>query len=339
MKRKDIASELNLSPSIITRVLNRNERGSISDELRNQIISTAIKNGVHVKNRRYGILVGSHQCKVDDPFFGDVIQYASEAFQKMSYYKCFHCTAPELEKMSDDEITDYYGRLDGIVVITTAPKKILTRIAKLTDNIVYIGEIFAYYDSKKYDYGLPDFLFDKITYDSYSMISRCVEYLAGLGRKKIVYIGIDDGGDKYKNLRCIGFIDGLSKIGIAPEGKTFFTENVGFEGGYYTAEIINTETDFDAVVCHNDQIALGCMERLISLGKKIPEDVMVTGFYDIAGASSKGLTSVKIDTRAIGYFSADIINARAEKIINTPISIEFGLELVKRKSTGEFFSE
>ena len=185
------------------------------------------------------------------------------------------------------------------------------------------------------DYDLPDFSFDCITYDSYNMFAHCVEFLVGLGRKKILFIGVDIE-HKDKHMRLAGYKYGMSKTGMSDNDKMFFAKNFSFDGGYYIVDEILGKINFDAVICHNDEIALGFMERLKSRGVKIPDDVMVIGFNDMPQASSvkPSLTTVRVDTQGIGYLSAQIINARLENIFDAPVMVNFGLEIIKRESTG-----
>ncbi|MCL2832260.1 MAG: LacI family transcriptional regulator [Treponema sp.] len=339
MKQKEIAKILNTSISTVSRVLGRSDTRSISDELKQQIISLAIQNGIKIKTKKYGILVGSYHEQMEEPFFADIIQYAANRFHELSYYKCFHSTAPEIDKMNEDEMINNYGHLDGVIIIASTPKKIFDRIARITDNIVQIGEVFAFNESTKFYPDFSDFPYDNITFDSYGMYIQYVKYLAGLGRKKIIFIYSvkKDDEDVYRYARVAGYVKGLQECGLAGKEQIFFANNTRFDGGYYIANEIYGKVDFDAVICHNDQIALGFMERLKTLGAKIPDDVMVMGYYDIAqaAAAQPPLTTARIDFKTIGYLSAEIINARVEKIISSPVSVKLGLEFIRRGSTGE----
>ena len=335
MKQKEIAKILNISTSTVSRVLGRNDTRSISEELKHRIISMAFENGIKVKTKKYGILIGSFRGEnEDDPFFGGIIQYAARAFQEMSYYRCFHCTAPELEKMNDAEMMEHYGPLDGVVIIAMTPKHIVDKISVLTKNIVHIGEVFALNEIIKVHPELDNYPYHIITYDSYNMVINCVDYLISLGRNKIIFISMKNENIN-TNARSAGYMQGLKQAGMAERIKIFYSENFAFDGGYNIAEEILRNEDFDAVICHNDLIALGFMERLLSLGIKIPEDKMVIGFSDIAMASCKdpSLTTVRIDAKGIGYLSAHIINAQAENILTAPVTVKSTLELIKRKST------
>ena len=337
MKQIDIADALNISTSTVSRVLGRNDTRSISEDLKHRIITMAIENGIKIKTKKYGILIGSFRGEQpDDPFFGEIINHAAKAFQEMSYYRCFHCTAPELEKMSDAEMIEHYGQLDGVIIIAMTRRSIIDRIAKLTSNIVHIGEVFAFNEISNLYTELDDYPYDQITFDSYNLIIQCVEYLVSLGRKKIIFVSMVNENIQ-RNARTAGYLEGMSRTGLAGRVKIVFSENFGFDGGYNIANEIYKKTDFDAVICHSDQIALGLMEKLISLGAKIPDDIMVIGFNDIAMASCKDppLTTVRVDTKGIGYLSAMIINARVEKLLSAPVMIRTKLELVKRKSTGD----
>jgi len=62
-----------------------------------------------------------------------------------------------------------------------------------------------------------------------------------------------------------------------------------------------------AVVAHNDVVAIGVLDRLRRSGLRVPQDVSVTGYDDIALASHAliGLTTVGTDAELAGEVAAE----------------------------------
>jgi len=334
MKQKDIAAALGISTSTVSRVLSRNDTRSISDEVKHKIIAMAFENGIKIKTRKYGILVGSHYEKVDDPYFAEIVQYAAKAFGELSYYRSFLCNAQEFDAMSDAELADVYGKIDGLIIIGVCQKDAYSRISRLTKNIVCINEMYSFIEICGLDTDLIKMPYDYITYDCYNITIECVRYLAGMGRRKIIYVGGIENLNKGMNARYAGYSTGMIEAGMEP--KLFYTDSYDYSDGNKTATRLYKAEPFDAVICHNDKIAVGFMERLQSFGVKIPDDVMIVGFDDISLASytNPQLTTVKVDVKGIGYMAAMIINAKVEGIITERVTMHSGLELIKRKSTG-----
>lgn len=73
--------------------------------------------------------------------------------------------------------------------------------------------------------------------------------------------------------------------------------------------------DFDAVCCDSDQIARGALDRLQLRGRRVPEDVAVTGFgnWDVmTDATVPGLTSIDQNLMEIGRRAGALLLAALE---------------------------
>lgn len=68
----------------------------------------------------------------------------------------------------------------------------------------------------------------------------------------------------------------------------------------------DTSFDYDAIIALNDEMALGCMDFLKELGKKVPEDVIVTGFDDgqKSAINNPGLSTINQRVFEQGYVAA-----------------------------------
>ena len=91
----------------------------------------------------------------------------------------------------------------------------------------------------------------------------------------------------------------------------------------------------DAIVCGNDERARQVMETLTSLGIRIPKDVAVVGFDDMALASSTTppLTTISQPVRKLAATAFKTLLARIRYPNNDPREIFLDAPLVIRSST------
>jgi DNA-binding LacI/PurR family transcriptional regulator len=106
------------------------------------------------------------------------------------------------------------------------------------------------------------------------------------------------------------------------------------QGGYQAAKQL-LDSDFSALVVGNDQMALGAMRALREAGLRIPEDVSVVGFDDIAESSffEPPLTTIRQDFAALGKRGVETL---IERIVNPGLPLEQQViypELILRAST------
>lgn len=95
-------------------------------------------------------------------------------------------------------------------------------------------------------------------------------------------------------LRVEGFRQALAELGIADVPMQ--AADYSYDGGWNAfVDLLRDRPAPDAVFCANDQLALGAMDACRNdLGLRIPEDVSIIGFDDIADARRPGyaLTTV-----------------------------------------------
>ena len=91
-----------------------------------------------------------------------------------------------------------------------------------------------------------------------------------------------------------------------------------------------------AIFACNDVMAVGALQRLRDEGVRVPEDVSVVGFDDIAlsGLLQPGLTTVRQDAPEIGRRAARMLLEALENALPLPTSsVTIPVELVVRGST------
>ena len=131
--------------------------------------------------------------------------------------------------------------------------------------------------------------------------------LAG-GRRRIAFLG--HASDHYPEFfeRWRGYAAALAAAGLAPDPAlqvdAITTEQSGHEA---VRALLASGARFDALFAASDLIALGAMNGLREQGLRMPQDVAVAGFDDIAMASfvQPGLSTVQQDTKQAGEVLVD----------------------------------
>ncbi|MGW2281322.1 LacI family DNA-binding transcriptional regulator [Streptomyces sp. NPDC001770] len=134
---------------------------------------------------------------------------------------------------------------------------------------------------------------DLVAVDNTAGIALVLDHLAATGRRRPCFIGAA-GTDSAAAERRAAF--GASAGTLFPGG-----ERAPVELGDFSVAWGRTAVDRlwpyrpDAVVCANDLIAIGALQRLRELGADVPGDVAVTGFDDVPMASltAPALTTVR----------------------------------------------
>jgi DNA-binding LacI/PurR family transcriptional regulator len=107
--------------------------------------------------------------------------------------------------------------------------------------------------------------------------------------------------------RLLGHLDGLG--GLDPVLVWETPRSHREHGRDAAAAILAADPATTAIALASDELALGAIEHLLHIGKRVPEDVSVVGFDDIAeaAANSVPLTTVRQPLRERGEQAARIV--------------------------------
>ena len=114
-------------------------------------------------------------------------------------------------------------------------------------------------------------------------MKKLTTILIDKGCKRIGYL-LGSSASNHNRLHFEGFKEVLKENSIPLIEEIIydansFTEASGYEVKKETLEKINVS--FDALICENDELAIGAIKALKEKGIKVPEDVKVTGFDNI----------------------------------------------------------
>jgi LacI family transcriptional regulator len=163
-----------------------------------------------------------------------------------------------------------------------------------------------------------------------------VEHLAGLGNRRIAFIG---GNPKTTagQERMEGYERALNRLAISFDPELVIpgapTRRCGSKGLQQLLTVTNPPT---AAVCYNDVVALGAMEALQNAGVRPGKDFGVVGFNNVpdAAQSLPGLTTIDTSARELGRTAAELLLKRIEQP-NSPIrTVILQPRLIVRQSSG-----
>jgi LacI family transcriptional regulator len=183
---------------------------------------------------------------------------------------------------------------------------------------------------------------DCVAVDDAAGVGLAVDHLLALGHRRIAYLSsglVEPGTDRD---RCEGYRHALRAAGVRP-ARGFFLR---WEEPAYLAsdrEIARGVEDLlggseppTAFVVSNDLVAIDLIETLEQLDLRVPEEISVVGFDDIAlaGLARVSLTTVAQSREALAELGVSILLDRIESGELLPLrQVRLAPQLVVRAST------
>jgi LacI family transcriptional regulator len=108
------------------------------------------------------------------------------------------------------------------------------------------------------------------------------QHLVRLGHRRIAFLA-GTLGAPWAQERFEGYRRALREAGREVDDRLVFLAGRSIEDGVKaTLEMLNEKCDITAIQAANDLIAVGCSEVLVQQGVRIPGDVSIMGFGNIA---------------------------------------------------------
>lgn len=254
---KEIAKELNVSVSTVSRALN--DHSSIGLETRKKIQQFAQKNNyqknfaaVHFKTGK-SFTIGVIVPELSESFFSIAVTSIEDVAMENDYKVFFSQSHNSIQR--EKELLEYFNknRVDGLLV----------SVSKNTLSIQHFIELQAA--------GVPVVFFDRVPSDINSYTVSCnlfdsskiiINYLWEKGH---IHIALIKGPSSLKatNERMRGFMEGLSKKKVKTDGSLFASTDLTKESTWSAMEeILSQENRPTAVVAFNDYVALDAIQYI-----------------------------------------------------------------------------
>lgn len=194
-----------------------------------------------------------------------------------------------------EAVLELAGRVDGMVIMgRTVDDQVVARIADTGLPLVLLARP-------------PVGLVDTVTADNERSANDLTTHLLGHGHCRLAFLGDPTQSPDVAG-RYAGFRRAIADHGGAAPAPTACAFDV--RSGYTTARALLTDARPDAIVCANDEVALGALRAAEDLGLRVPTDLALTGWDDIMAAHYARLTTVHQSMRGLGATAARWLDER-----------------------------
>lgn len=328
---KDIARELGISPSTVSRALK--DHPDISPETKKQVRELVEKlnyrpNPIALslrgqKTRIMGVIVP----EMVHHFFSSVISGIEEEAIEAGYNVMIFQSNELYEREVLNTQSLISSRVDGVLVSISKTTLKFPHIREILENDIPV--VF-------FDRAPEEIQTDKVVVDDFTGAMDAVEYLIRTGCKRIAHLAAPQHLQiGYQRKR--GYISALEKNGMEVDDNLIIKCDTHDEALEVTPKLMSLPDPPDAIFAVNDLTATGVLKVLRKMGKRVPDDVSVVGFTDglVATVTDPPLSSVSQHGFEMGRKSAKILLRRIENGIDLkhPITEVIKTDLILREST------
>lgn len=329
---KELAKELNLSVSTVSRALN--DHPDLSDETKKKVKALAQK--LHYAPNLFARGFRLHEThilgvivpNIAHQFTSTILKGILEEAELLGYRVIISESKNDESKQIEMLQTMGQFGVDGI----------LMSLARKTTQIEQVLQVLE---------RVPTVLFDKVSsklpctqivINEEEAAFNAVEHLIELGKQRIAIIKETENSYNSEK-RFAGYLRALNHYGITVREKLILsTEDINISNGRRMANILlSLKKRPDAIFAITDNAAIGAIKALNKFKVKIPEEIAVVGFSNSTSSTiiSPSLTTVdqpgdRIGRTAVKYLIDEIKNPKSEILTKT---VEIKTNLIVRESS------
>lgn len=175
--------------------------------------------------------------------------------------------------------------------------------------------------------------YHSVTINNYSGMHKIVDHLIEThGYKKIAFIKGPPCTDA--EIRFQAYCDALSAHGLAIDPELVYTGNFLYESGSDAIRVFKRKNiQYDALVCSNDNMAMGALIEFNRNNDNPLSTLPITGFDDTEACKIYGLTTVRQTFREETRMAAEMLLCLIQGK-ETPVNVEIPTKMVLRSSCG-----
>ncbi|HEX5168354.1 MAG TPA: LacI family DNA-binding transcriptional regulator [Cyclobacteriaceae bacterium] len=321
----DIAGELNVSPSTVSRALKNHY--SIGEHTKKKVWALAADKGYRPRSAREMCTIGVIVSHINFPLISSMIsgieQVASEnginviISQSYGKYKNERALAKTL----------FEARVGGLIVSLandTTDTDHFKEFIRLNIPVVFL------------DRQLDGFNSGTVVIDYFTSAYLATSHLISQGCRRIAFIGETLAGTTYAE-KLRGYLESLRAHNVPIEENLILTrEMLGAHEGYaFGRLLLNLENPPDAIFSDNDLAAVGVIQYAASKGLMIPQELAVMGFNDdpISLITDPPLSTIAHPAQEMGTVAAQLVLYQSKNSEKPGTTIVLDPKLVARESS------
>lgn len=330
---RDIAQQADVALSTVSQVLNN--KPGVSADLRKHVLSVASEMGYRQKitvdaplNSQLevvGILTkrsNGERLEVN-PFYSYVLAGAERECQRHNISLMYaNVEVDETNRALSLPAMLLDQRVDGVIVVGAFLEETILDISRRSGQNIILVDAYTSGQSA----------FDSVLIDNYNGAKNAVEYLIAQGHEHIGLIGSNPKSYPSIYERREGYLSALRRHNL----PDYVEESLLDRGDAIqaTMRLMSRAPHLTAIFGCNDNVAIGAMNALHHLGKRVPEDISILGFDDIdlAQEMTPTLTSVHVDKVLMGAMAMRMLRDRAESPDRAVVKTTITTQLMLRES-------
>lgn len=323
---KDVAQHAGVSPATVSRVLNGTAH--VSADVQDRVMISVEELGYRPNRlarslrRQQTETIGVVVSDIENPHFTRAVRAIEDAAFKQGY-RVVLCNTDEtaskqrayLEVLAAEQVV-------GVILAPADPDD-LTISALLDMHIPIVA----------FDRSVNDERADAVFADNVQAARLATEHLLGLGR---THVGFISGRDEIQTgaERLRGYVESMELHGLEPiVGCGEFRLEPARQA---TRKLIEAHENLDGLIVANNLMAIGALQALRDVGRRIPDDVAFVGIDDPPWAElvAPSLTTLGQPTQEMARSAFELLIDRITKRRTRSRYVVYHFELAVRESCG-----
>lgn len=326
---KDIARELNISVSTVSRALQNHP--DISERTKEQVRDCArqlnYKPNIMASNLRTSknTTIGVVIPELNHHFFSSILDGIEQTANEAGYNILICQTGEDVQKEIRSVQTLIGSRVAGMLVGVSKQTAQLHHLQEVLDNSIPLV---------LYDRPCPSLPCDQVVSDDYMGAFNAVEYLIQTGKRKVMFMSSSFQLEVSRR-RYQGWRDALMRYHVPIHDNMIVECDTHSKAIIATPRILQANDRPDAIFCVNDDCAAGVLHAAQIMGVKVPDELSICGFSNapVCRATVPMLTTVQQHGVAIGKRATMRLLKRLEGEDRIPKTEMVPTDLIVRETT------
>ena len=306
---QDVAAHAGVSMKTVSNVVGGYAR--VSEKLRARVEQSIDELGYrpNVLGRRLATgrtgLVALAFADVGMPYFAELARQSSRSAQDFGYRLLLEETDGTLEGEREVVASSEAGLVDGFLFQPSVMSSAEVARHRGDLPIVLLGEAAA------------PLTMDRVMIDNEAAAMDATNHLLALGRRRIGFVGHEmQGLSNTSRMRISGYQQALENAGLEPRPELLVATPAvaASEAARHVGAAIDAGVEFDALVCRDDLAAIGALRAAQERGLRVPHDIAITGWDDIAmsAVTYPSITTIAPDMEFLVRRALELLVERIE---------------------------
>ena len=279
---KEVARLCGVGVSTVSRAINNHP--DINPETRQKVLDTireyhyvpnnSARNLKRAESNTIAVLVKG----ISNPFFGEVIEVIEREIEQKHYVFTLHQVEEQEDEIEAAVHLEKEKRLKGLIFLGGMSYHAPEKFRRLTVPFV-VCTVDMQLPAEENNGAV-------VSINDEAESRRMVEYLIGKGHRRIAMITGSEDDRSVGRSRLDGYKEALDAHGIPYDADLVWCIDAAMtytmKNGYEAAKkLLLKSPDLTCIFAASDTLAIGACKAVLDMGKRIPEDVSVTGFDGI----------------------------------------------------------